>query len=61
MIHVEVKCFATPRSTAELHRALGQYITYRVILVILDREGFNAPFGLPFQVGLSENILMKPC
>lgn len=42
-IFVEVKCFRFSRSTPELHRALGQYITYRVIL---DREGFTDPLYL---------------
>ena len=39
-IYVEVKCFSAPRSTPDLHRALGQFITYRAIL---DQEGFSEP------------------
>ena len=37
-IYVEVKCFGTPRSTPDLHRAFGQFITYRAIL---KQEGFS--------------------
>ncbi len=56
---IEVKCFAAPRTTPELHRALGQAITYGVIL---DREGFPDPLYLAvpqatFQDYFNEAIL----
>ena len=42
-IFVEAKCFDLPRRTADLHRALGQYIVYRVIL---DESGLPDPLYL---------------
>jgi len=42
-IFVEAKCFSLPRKTPDLHRAIGQYVVYRVIL---DEEGFPEPLYL---------------
>lgn len=42
-IAVEVKCFALPKKTPELHRAIGQCIVYQGILT---REGYTLPVYL---------------
>lgn len=50
-VYIEAKCFDSPRSTPELHRALGQTITYRVIL---DWEGFTDPLYLAVPLSTYE-------